>query len=126
MGTGGARVSVWGKLERKKKNSKLGFVAGFLYGGRMCLVTLPRKEEAPARGEEEHAVVLSSMRTKRMRMTPPSVILAKGYGGLGLAAAGLRCWTRLLGHCWAVSAGKVQVSLLSYIPFIYFLFYFLF
>ena len=52
--------------------------------------------------------------------------LAKGYGGLGQAAAGLRCWARLLGYCWAVSAGKVQVSLLSFISFIYFLFYFLF
>jgi hypothetical protein len=70
--------------------------------------------------------VLASMRTKRMRMTPPSVILAKGYGGLGQAAAGLRCWARLLGYCWAVSAGKVLVSLLSSISFIYFLFYFLF
>jgi hypothetical protein len=91
-------------MERKKKNSKLGFVAGFLYGGRMCLVTLPRKEEAPARGEEEHAVVLSSMRTKRMRMTPPSVILAKGYMG-GLLGCDLgQCWAVVLGYTIGCSA----------------------
>jgi hypothetical protein len=108
-------------MERKKKNSKLGFVAGFLYGGRMCLVTLPRKEEAPARGKEEHAVVLSSMRTKRMRMTPPSVIWRRGMVGW-LGRAGLRWW----GFWWAVVlgcgglAGKPLFSLCFY--FLFFIF----
>ncbi len=32
--------------------------------------------------------MLSSMREKTMRTTPPSDILAKGYGGLGQAVLG--------------------------------------
>jgi hypothetical protein len=75
-------------MERKKKNSKLGFVAGFLYGGRTCLVTLPRKEEAPARGEEDHGVAVASSTMERVRMNSSSIFWTKGYGGLVWAVLG--------------------------------------
>jgi hypothetical protein len=48
--------------------------------------------------------VLSSMRMKRMRMTPPSVILAKGYMG-GLLGCDLgQCWAVVLGYTIGCSA----------------------
>jgi hypothetical protein len=105
-------------MERKKKNSKLGFVAGFLYGGSTCLVTLPRKEEAPARREGRHGVELAGMRTGEDEDDPllSFFFKTKGYVWAGKwASGGLLGW--LLLGCSDLP-GKPTISLIFFPVFI--------
>jgi hypothetical protein len=124
---GTARFPFWGKMERKKKNSKLGFVAGFLYGGSTRLVTLPRKEEAPARREGRHGVELAGMRTGEDEDDPLLSFFLKRKGTFGLVSGLLvGCWA---GCCWAARICQVSPPFLLFsflFLFPVFLFYFVF
>jgi hypothetical protein len=63
-----------GKIEQSGEELGPVFVVELLYGARTRLITMSSKERSPARGEGEHVVVLSSMRRKKMRTTPLSLI----------------------------------------------------
>jgi hypothetical protein len=70
-------------------------------------------------GEEEHGVLLAPMRVVRMRMNSSSLFFSKGYVGCLVGCSWVVVWAALVDSCWAGPAGKVQVSLLSYFPFLF-------
>jgi hypothetical protein len=52
MDTGGARVSVWGRIEQEEEELGPEIVSRLLYGDGARLVTSSRKERSPAREEK--------------------------------------------------------------------------
>jgi hypothetical protein len=65
-----------------------------------CLVTPPIKGRSPARGEDEYAVVLSTMHAGEDEDDLLSDILTKRYVGWRWVVA----WVVLVGFCWAAAA----------------------
>jgi hypothetical protein len=56
------RVSAWGEIEQRKKDWRLGFVQGFYTTPGRALSRRGARRGCQRRGEDGHAVVLSSMR----------------------------------------------------------------
>jgi hypothetical protein len=95
LGVCAARVSAFWGNRAEEEESELGFVLVLLYGARARLVTTPSSGRSPARGKDEHVVVLSSMRPERMRTTPSPLFLDERVRWAGLGRVGLL----LMGSC---------------------------
>jgi hypothetical protein len=98
---------VWGIFRAGRKKRATRFVQGFIRRLGACLVTVSDEERTPARGKDEHAIVLSSRHDGE---DEDDFVLfffcRKGtWDGVGL------CWPGdgglLLGlSCWAAAVGK--------------------
>jgi hypothetical protein len=85
-----ARVSAWGKIGAEKEE-----IRARVHPGAFIRRGSTTRHASERRGEEEHAVMLSSMRTKGVRMNFLTDIFGEGVRGLGYD-----CWAgpgRLLG-----------------------------
>jgi hypothetical protein len=89
-----ARVSSWAEFEQRKKKVGLGFVQGFIRLQGEPRHTVDEGGVDSERGEEEHGVLLASMREEKMRMNS-SFYFDEEVSGLALGHV-LGC---VLGQC---------------------------
>jgi hypothetical protein len=95
------RVSAWGEIEQRKKDWRLGFVQGFYTTPGRALSRRGARRGCQRRGEDGHAVVLSSMRVGEDEDELLSSVLIEGvsraarWAGFGLLPG------RVLDSYWA-------------------------